>query len=159
MHFLSRSSDRSRVTASGSRASLAAALVLGALFSISAGLDAAPERILLGPSDGFALDQPRLSFEVFDDGGFSLGPTITNTLLLDTGAERILVVSYIRNSASGALTFVLEESAGLSSWTPVSATPVVEPINSVTERVAYELDAHTAGPFFRLSMIGGTPTP
>lgn len=79
-------------TALGSRAFLIAALVSGIAFCSPARLDAAPERILLGPSDGFALDQPRVSFEVFDNG-ISLGPSLTNTMLLDTGAERILVVS------------------------------------------------------------------
>ncbi len=50
----------------------------------------------LGPSDGLALDQPRVAIEVIDhepgEEPVSLGPDFSNTLLLDTAANGILVV-------------------------------------------------------------------
>lgn len=92
MHSTLSSLDGSRKAGARGRSFLVSLLAAGAICWTSTGLDAAPEHILLGPSDGYALDQPRVSFEVFDNG-LSLGPTLTNTLLLDTGAERILVVS------------------------------------------------------------------
>jgi len=51
--------------------------------------------IELGPSAGLALDQPRVQIELFADanGDTSLGPDLNNTLLLDTGASSVLVVS------------------------------------------------------------------
>ncbi len=45
----------------------------------------------LGVSVGIALDQPRVAVEVIAPPSTSLGPSFFNTLLLDTGAERILI--------------------------------------------------------------------
>ncbi len=50
--------------------------------------------IELGPSDGLALDQPRVVIEVIDDTGaapHSLGPEFQNECLLDTGANSVLL--------------------------------------------------------------------
>ena len=50
--------------------------------------------ILLGPADQLALDQPRIAIELEEmDSGRVLGPSfVTNTFLLDTGANSILAV-------------------------------------------------------------------
>ncbi len=54
---------------------------------------AAP-RLVLGPSDNIALDQPRVAVELFSDAGAtqSFGPGTFNTFLLDTGATSTLAV-------------------------------------------------------------------
>ncbi len=44
----------------------------------------------LGPSDGVAWDQPRITVEFIDELERSVGPTTFNTWLLDTGANTIL---------------------------------------------------------------------
>ena len=50
--------------------------------------------VILGPSDNFAVDQPRAYVEVVD-GTSSLGPAdYTNIFLLDTGAQGLIAVSY-----------------------------------------------------------------
>ena len=63
--------------------------------------------IELGPSDGLALDQPRVTVELFSDptGDNSLGPTLNNVFFLDTGANSIMamksaVLSKSRSSGS-----------------------------------------------------------
>ncbi|MBM3955166.1 MAG: hypothetical protein FJ309_11210 [Planctomycetes bacterium] len=45
----------------------------------------------LGPSDNVALDQPRVTVELGNSQGQSIGPDIFNSWLLDTGANTILV--------------------------------------------------------------------
>lgn len=45
----------------------------------------------VGSTDGLAIDQPRVAVEVISPPSTSLGPSFSNTLLLDTGAERILL--------------------------------------------------------------------
>jgi hypothetical protein len=48
--------------------------------------------LTLGPDDGFALDQPRVSVAVVDPKTQqNLGPEFSNTFLLDTGANDILI--------------------------------------------------------------------
>ena len=54
-----------------------------------AGVVQATPFVELGESDGIALDQPRIAVELID-GETSLGPTFSNTWLLDTGATTIL---------------------------------------------------------------------
>jgi hypothetical protein len=52
---------------------------------------AASPYIMLGPADEIALDQPRVAIELVDPAtGRSLGPSLANTFLLDTGANSIL---------------------------------------------------------------------
>lgn len=54
---------------------------------------AANPYLLLGPADELALDQPRVAIELVDPAtGRSLGPSLANTFLLDTGANSILAV-------------------------------------------------------------------
>lgn len=49
--------------------------------------------ITLGPLDELALDQPRVAVQLVDDEtGRTLGPSLANTFLLDTGANSILAV-------------------------------------------------------------------
>lgn len=50
--------------------------------------------IELGPSDGLALDQPRVTVELFSDpdGNNSLGPILNNVFFLDTGANSIMAM-------------------------------------------------------------------
>lgn len=51
-------------------------------------------QIHLGPSDGMALDQPRVAVEVYEPDPFhSLGPDLFNEFLLDTGAQGIIAVN------------------------------------------------------------------
>lgn len=52
----------------------------------------AQQYVELGPSDGVALDQPRVAVEIYDPGPpeESFGPTYYNHFLLDTGANSIL---------------------------------------------------------------------
>jgi hypothetical protein len=73
--------------------------VLGGLVAIAlglacvSGLQAASPYILLGPADELALDQPRVAVELVEpETGRSLGPSLANTFLLDTGANSILAV-------------------------------------------------------------------
>ncbi|MGC9453497.1 MAG: retropepsin-like aspartic protease [Phycisphaerae bacterium] len=69
--------------------SLLASLVFVALIVPLAPAD---EYVRLGPSDGAALDQPRVAVEIYDPGPpeESFGPTYYNHFLLDTGANSIL---------------------------------------------------------------------
>lgn len=54
-------------------------------------VEAGKPYILLGPADELALDQPRVAIELIDPRtGNSIGPELTNTFLLDTGANSIL---------------------------------------------------------------------
>lgn len=57
--------------------------------------------IVLGPSDNFALDQPRVYVEVVD-GETSLGPELANTYLLDTGAQGLMHVGLAANELLAA---------------------------------------------------------
>ena len=74
------------------RAALCA--VVGVCFSIVATEVDAAGRLVLGPSDNITLDQPRVAVELFDVANpadpESLGPSASNTFLLDTGANSIL---------------------------------------------------------------------
>ncbi|MFP3937528.1 MAG: retropepsin-like aspartic protease, partial [Phycisphaerae bacterium] len=56
----------------------------------------AGQYVELGPSDGVALDQPRVAVEIYDPGPpeQSFGPDYYNHFLLDTGANSILL-SYL----------------------------------------------------------------
>jgi len=51
--------------------------------------------VVLGPSDNIALDQPRVAVELLTDaaGTASVGPSIFNTFLLDTGANSVLAMA------------------------------------------------------------------
>ncbi len=64
--------------------------VLGAVLLSTLSAAARPF-VELGPSDGLALDQPRVGVEFIEGNGASLGPEFSGDFLLDTGAERILV--------------------------------------------------------------------
>lgn len=73
------------------------AAIVGGLILLSAVADAhAGPYIVLGPSDGIALDQPRVAVELFNnpdgDPSHSVGPSIYNTWLLDTAASSILAM-------------------------------------------------------------------
>ncbi|MCC7204195.1 MAG: retroviral-like aspartic protease family protein [Phycisphaeraceae bacterium] len=68
---------------------------LPALFVLltAAAAQAAPH-ITLGPADLLALDQPRVTFGLFNPGTNTLiGPQLYNTALLDTGANGILLAN------------------------------------------------------------------
>ncbi len=62
------------------------------LILLAAALPAiARPRIILGPSDGLALDQPRVAIEVYrTDPIFSFGPEFFNYFVLDTGANGLM---------------------------------------------------------------------
>lgn len=69
----------------------AAAILLG--FAQHSYLSAAMPYIALGPADELALDQPRIAVEFVDPTtGRTVGPSLANTFLLDTGANGILAV-------------------------------------------------------------------
>ena len=86
-------------------------------------------QIALGPSDGLALDQPRVAVEFTDAEGASLGPDLANSFLLDTGSERILIASsglselvangyqtdgqFVEQGISGFTTFEVSKPYGL----------------------------------------------
>ena len=68
-------------------------LALAMLACVASSMDtrAAAPYITLGPADEIALDQPRVAIELVDPAtGASLGPSLANTFLLDTGANSIL---------------------------------------------------------------------
>jgi len=79
-------------SSSAFRLVLALFLLAGVFLAGAARLPAASPYVLLGPSDGIALDQPRVAVAVVDPAtGNNLGPDFSNTFLLDTGANGILV--------------------------------------------------------------------
>ncbi len=67
---------------------------VAAVCSVTSRMQAAPY-ITVGPSDGFAFDQPRVAIAVVDPtapgGPSSLGPEFFNEFLLDTGSSSVLV--------------------------------------------------------------------
>jgi len=73
------------------------AVILVALIAAAPAVGDGPDHpyVVLGPSDGMALDQPRVTVEVYDPGPpvESFGPTPHNQFLLDTGASGIVAVS------------------------------------------------------------------
>src|SRR5262249_6562151 len=72
------------------------------------------KEIVLGPSDNIAIDQPQVAIELLtkdsDGNPVSLGPSIFNTFLLDTGASSILAAA----DATGDL-----EESGLYQVDPI----------------------------------------
>ncbi len=76
------------------RALLGAGVVAVWLATAGSG-GAVADYVELGPSDSFALDQPRVAIEVIEQSAagspVSLGPEFSNTVLLDTGANGILL--------------------------------------------------------------------
>ena len=109
------------------RATILCALVVG-LFGSSKPLFARSPYIDLGPSAGLALDQPRVQIELFADanGDTSLGPNLNNTLLLDTGASSILVVSgAVSDLEANPNGFVIDgtfEEQGVAGFTTFDVT-------------------------------------
>ncbi len=87
----------------------------------------ATPRLVLGPSDNIALDQPRVAVELFSDADAtqSFGPEMFNTFLLDTGATSTLAVGYAveEMTASGYLVDGTHEEQGVAgtAWFDVSA--------------------------------------
>ncbi len=105
---------------------LAAALAVGLM--LWGWRDAQAERfITLGPSDTFALGQPIVSFEVFQDaaGTHSFGPTDERkNLLLDTGANGILLDggAYDALRARGYQTVSVYDESGVAGTTPMDVS-------------------------------------
>jgi hypothetical protein len=84
--------------------------------------------IVLGPSDGLALDQPRVSIQVIDDqtGGDpeSLGPDMSNTFLLDTAANGIMAVGPAESElrSHGYETVAIYDEQGVAGFTPMDVS-------------------------------------
>ncbi|OHB77066.1 MAG: hypothetical protein A2W31_10035 [Planctomycetes bacterium RBG_16_64_10] len=112
---------------------------IGSLALLFVGLDAvlltcgsqparAGYRVELGPSDGLALDQPRVAIEVFDvsNSGVpsSLGPGLYNTLLLDTASNSIIVVGGAVTELAGAgyQTVAIYDEQGVAGFTPMGVS-------------------------------------
>ena len=75
------------------------ALLLGASLAVCA-TGAAQSYVVLGPSDGVALDQPRGAVR-WMDGSAVLGPDYANEFLFDTGANSILAFGLATAELSG----------------------------------------------------------
>ncbi len=106
---------------------LTGAILLFAFASVSL---ADRPRLVLGASDGVALDQPRIAIELIETPAQSLGPATANTFILDTGSERILAAGSAVNELTQAGyqtegTFLEQGISGFSEF-DVSAAYRVE---------------------------------
>ncbi|BCX49609.1 hypothetical protein HAHE_35170 [Haloferula helveola] len=119
------------------------------LLLVSSGFAERPT-VTLGPSDGLALDQPRVAVEFLDDSDTPLGPDISNSFLLDTGAERIVIAggAFSELDANGYQTdgTILEQ--GVSGFTTFDVS------------VPYRMDfAGTAGDIVTLNGVRALSNP
>jgi hypothetical protein len=85
----------------------------------------AGRHITLGPSDGMALDQPRVAVEVVgkapDGTDRSYGPEFSNTFLLDTGASGVMAagMSVTEMTGLGYQTVATYDEQGVAGTSPV----------------------------------------
>lgn len=84
--------------------------------------------VVLGPADGLALDQPRVSVEVIEETDpadpVSLGPEFSNTFLLDTAANAFLAVGNAVSelAAAGYATEAVYDEQGVAGFTPMDVS-------------------------------------
>jgi hypothetical protein len=82
--------------------------------------------VTLGPSDGIAIDQPRVAMEVFTQPapGVSLGPEFSNTFLLDTGATAISAFASATDELNqhGFQTQAIYDEQGVAGFTPMGVS-------------------------------------
>jgi hypothetical protein len=82
----------------------------------------------LGPSDGLALDQPRVAIEVIVEEGAetprSLGPEFSNTLLVDTAANSIVLVGSAVSelNTAGYQTVAVYDEQGIAGVAPMNVS-------------------------------------
>jgi len=81
-----------------------AGLSLAAWATLTTVAAALPPFIRLGPSDNLSLDQPRVAVLLYEDsaGTSPLGPSFSNTFLLDSASSSILVVGSAVNELNSA---------------------------------------------------------
>ena len=121
----------------------------------------------LGPSDGLALDQPRVAVEVFDTSGpepESLGPEFFNTFLLDTGASGLLAVGGAVGELNngGYETEAVYDEQGVAGTTPMNVSMTYRVDFAGTDGIRRTLDevrmlSNSALQFGSFSGIIGMP--
>jgi len=101
--------------------------LLAVVLSAALGVRAAPY-VTLGPSDGFALDQPRVQVAVIDAQGRSLGPDFSNQFLLDTGASSIVAAAPAISELlhAGYRTVAQYDEQGVAGFTTMDVSQAYE---------------------------------
>jgi Aspartyl protease len=99
--------------------------------------------ITLGPSDGFALDQPRVQIAVVDAQGHSLGPEFSNTFLLDTGSSSILAAAPAISELldAGYQTVAQYDEQGIAGYTTMEVSQAYEVLVAGESGVPHAISA------------------
>jgi hypothetical protein len=124
------------------RTAQCAACGIAALIFVCASPSFAQPYVELGPSDGIALDQPRVTFKVYATGTEDLiGPDLADSWLLDTGAQGILAASYATSEliSGGYITEGTYEEIGIGGTTTYDVSEVYDVYFAGTNTVAHLL--------------------